>query len=600
MTAIQLRFTRTGSGVVSPITLRFGGDEPPPQIPIQEPNLIMAVTARYSQKASVIKHQLKTRWSSGDISNSVQVRWSSNPATVRLVFSSWTTAPLITQRAAVEWSNNWPLITEQMQIGWGGYQQVASALTTKWSVWPVVGQQLKTTWLPMLPMHSVLNKQRWQHNEISEQFINAFYNHGGDITQGTKVVWGPKPPSYICSQDARPTKGIVTLRFHTPAENSSGVISLRFTNEHNPVVCVLDNGGGLIWPMPDLPTIDTTKPITPPRRRAYIMQPELRCFRVSDNTEINIISANLSISRSQWGATITMQCGSKGDKDLLFAGGIEQEFKLVINGYEFYGLAESFNYSGEFGNNSYTVIGRSSVAVLASPHASARSYSNATAKDIAALIDDELLGTGWNYQFDMTQFNVSAGVFSYVHKTPIEAIAQIAAAIGGMIYPDGSTKTIYIRPQWPVTPWAIENSTPDVAVHDDVIFSLSSSPASTPLYNAVFVRGEQQGQSAKVKRTGTAGDKVAPDVVEPLMVDSQALRQRGTAELANSGRKDSAQLTMPIMDLLPPLIPGQVLGITWQTDTYKALVDSIQITAQRSQDGKLTVRQNAGVLRSYE
>ena len=330
------------------------------------------------------------------------------------------------------------------------------------------------------------------------------------------------------------------------------------------------------------------------------MQPELRCYRVSDNTEINIISANWSISRSQWGATITMQCGSKGDKDLLFAGGIEQDFKLVINGYEFYGLAESFNYAGEFGNNSYTVVGRSSVAELASPHAPARSYSNATAKGIAALIDDELLGTGWSYQFDMTQFNVAAGVFSYTNKTPIEAIAQIAAAIGGMVYPDGATKTIHIRPQWTVTPWAIASATPDVAAHDDVILSLSSSPASTPLYNAVFVRGEQQGVEGRVKRTGTAGDKVASDVVEPLMVDSQALRQRGTAELANSGRKDSVQITMPIMDLLPPLIPGQVLGVTWQTETYKTLVDSIAISAQRSQDGKLTVRQNAGVLRCYE
>ncbi|GAB2933690.1 hypothetical protein GCM10027181_36060 [Rheinheimera gaetbuli] len=330
------------------------------------------------------------------------------------------------------------------------------------------------------------------------------------------------------------------------------------------------------------------------------MQPQLRCYRVSDNQEVNIISANWSISRSQWGATISLQCGSKGDKDLLFAGGIEQEFKLVINGFEFYGLAESFNYSGEFGSNSYTVIGRSSVAVLASPHAPARSYSNATAKGIAALVSEELIGTGWGYDFGMTQFNVPAGVFSYVSKTPIEAIAQIAAAIGGMVYPDGDTKTIHIRPQWPVTPWAIAGATADVAVHDDVILSLSSSPASSPLYNAVFVRGEQQGQSARVKRTGTAGDKVASDVVDPLMVDNQALRQRGTADLANSGRKDALQLTLPIMDSLPPLLPGQVLGITWQTDTYKTLVDSIQVTAQRSQSGQLTVRQNVGVLRCYE
>ena len=331
------------------------------------------------------------------------------------------------------------------------------------------------------------------------------------------------------------------------------------------------------------------------------MQPELRCFRASDNQEINIISASWSISRSQWGANITVQCGSKGDKDLLFAGGIEQEFKLVINGYEFYGLAESFTYSGEFGKNSYTVIGRSSVATLASPHAPARSYSNAIAKGVAALVSEELSGTGWSYQFDMTQFNVPARAFSYTNKSPIEAISQIASAIGGMVFPDGATKTIYIRPQWPVTPWAIAAAIPDIAVHDDVIFALSRSPANTPLYNAVFVRGEQQGVEVKVRRSGTAGDKLlANGVVDPLIVDGQAARQRGTAELASTGRKDVEQLSMPILDLLPPLIPGQVLGIAWQTETYKTMVDAVQVTAQRSQDGKLVVRQSVGVIRSYE
>ncbi|MBU2113723.1 MAG: hypothetical protein KKE94_08100 [Gammaproteobacteria bacterium] len=600
MTAIQLRFTRTGAGVVSPITLRFEGDEPPPPLPIQEPNIIMAVASRYSVRAGHQQRQLKTRWASGDITNAVAVSWSSNPLTIKLVYSIWTTAPLVTQQTGTAWTSNWPVVEQQMLVNWGGYQQVSAIAKTNWAHWPVVSQQLQTAWLPAVKLQQQVTGQRWQHTEINQQAFNLFYNHGGDIAQANKLRWGPRPPSYICSNDARPTKGVVTLRFNTPGAQTSGVLTLRFSNEHNPIVCELDIGGGLIPPLPELPTIDITTPITPPRRRSYIMQPQLRCYRVSDNQEVNIISANWSISRSQWGATISLQCGSKGDKDLLFAGGTEQEFKLLINGYEFYGLAESFNYSGEFGSNSYTVVGRSSVAALGSPHALARSYTNAIDKGVAALVSDELTGTGWAYDFGMTQFNVPAGAFSYVNKTPIEAIAQIAAAIGGMVYPDGATKTIHIRPQWPVTPWAIASATADVAVHDDVILALSSSPASTPLYNAVFVRGEQQGVSAKIRRTGSAGDKVAADVVDPLMVDNQALRQRGTAELANSGRKDSLQLTLPVMDLLPPLVPGQILGITWQTETYKTLVDSVGITAQRSQNGLLTVRQNVGAIRSYE
>lgn len=601
MTSLVIRFQSQGGNTVGPVTLRFNADDLPPQpIPLAEPNLIMQASSRFSHKAGLVGRQIKAQWNNGDITAAHRTTWTADAATIKLAYSAWHNAPMILRQSQFSWSSNWPIVNVVTQSSWGGYQQISAEAESTWVTWPVVSLQLKANWLPVVTLQQMQIVHRWQHTEISQQVTQLFYNHGNDISQATEIRWGPRPPSYICSQDARPTKGVVTLRFHTTGQNSGGVVSLRFSNANNPVHCVLDVGGGLIRPMPDLPTIDTTFPITPPRRRAYVMQPQLRCFRVSDNQEVNIISVNWSISRSQWGANITMLCGSKGDKDLLFAGGIEQEFKLLINGYEFYGLAESPNYSGEFGKNSYTVVGRSSVAELASPHAPARSYSNATAKGIAALIDDELAGTGWSYDFGMTQFNVPAGAFNYVNKTPIEAIAQIVAAIGGMIYPDGATKTIHIRPQWPVAPWAMAAAVPDVAVHDDVILALSSSPASTPLCNAVFVRGEQQGVFRKVRRTGTAGDIPANDVVDPLMLDEQAARQRGTAELADTGRKDNQQLTLPIMDVLPPLIPGQVLGTTWQTEVYKTLVDAVQVSAQRGQDGKLSVRQIAGVIRSYE
>ncbi|CAM3896499.1 hypothetical protein [Rheinheimera salexigens] len=599
MSIIELRFTRTGPGVVSPVTLRFGGDEPIPPVPIVEPNLIMAVSARYTQRTSRMVQLIKASWQSGDIANAVNVRWSSNPVTIKLLHSVWQATPLLTQQSGTEWSSNWPLITQQTMFNWGGYQQLINQIKINWADWPIVSVQSKATWLPVTTLQQLQTKQHWQQTDIAEQFINLFYNHGGDIHRSYTLPYGPRPPSYICSNDARPSKGTITLRFHTPSTPTSGVVTLRFSNEHNPVICELDIGGGLIPPLPDLPTIDDTKPITPPRRRSYIMQPELRCYRVSDNTEINIISANWSISRSQWGASISLVCGSKGDKDLLFAGG-PQEFKLLINGYTFYGLAEEPSVSAQFGKTTWTVTGRSNVAELASPNAAPRSYSNSIAKGIAALVTDELSGTGWTLDYGPAQFNVPAGVFSYQNKTPIEAIAQIAAAVGAMVYADGATKTIYIRAKWPVTPWAISSAIPDIAVHDDVILQYSTQPVVAPLYNKVMVRGEQQGVFGGVKRTGTAGDKLAPDVIEPLITDNLAARQRGTAELAESGNKDNVSLTLPIMDLLPPCMPGQILGVTWQAETYKALIDSLSISGQRSQNGQLTVRQTVGALRSYE
>lgn len=329
------------------------------------------------------------------------------------------------------------------------------------------------------------------------------------------------------------------------------------------------------------------------------MQPQLRCYRVSDNQEVNIFSASLSLNRSSWAATISLACGSRGDKDMLFTGG-PQLFKLVINGYEFFGLAEKPALSHQFGQTSWTVEARSSIAALASPHVAPRSYTNATAKGIAALITDELAGTGWTLDYQMTAYNVPAGVFSYQNKTKIEAIAQVVSAIGGMLYADGATNTLIVRPRWPVVPWSTALAVPDIAVHDDVILQYNSTPAVNPLYNKVFVRGEQQGVMCGVRRTGTAGDVIAPDVIDALITDNQAARMRGTAELADSGDKDEISITLPIMATLPPCLPGSLLGVVWQTDNYKATVDSLSIRAERTNDGAITVRQTVGALRSYE
>lgn len=593
---IQLKFTGTFNPSL-PLTLKFGDEVIVSPVPIREPNLIMAVSAQNTARGG-LANAVKSKWNSGsDLTGTRQTKWLAERAKIKSLSTLWA-APEDTSTLS---ANTWaalPIISQFTSMAWSATALQQQIVKTGWTTPAIKDFQTLQLWTtaPLLLQHI---KATWQHAAITSLAMDLLYNIGGDITTSVHLPFGPRPPSYICSQRWRPQRSPLRLKFSEPATPSVGTITLKFSNHLNPVICDLDIGGGLIPPLPDLPTVDTTQPITPPRRRSYIMQPQLRCYRVSDDTEVNIISANWSISRSQWGATISLVCGSKGDKDLLFAGG-PQEFKLVINGYEFFGLAERASLAASFGSNVWTVAGRSSIATLASPNDAPRSYSNAIAKGIAALVSDELTGTGWTLDYGPTQFNVPAGAFSYVNKSRVEAIAQIAQAVGAMIYPDGETKTLRIRPLWPVAPWAMAGATPAVVVHDDVILSYNVEPSISPLYNKVFVRGEQQGVFGGVRRTGTAGDKVAPDIVDALITDVIAARQRGTAELAGSGNKDVVSLTMPIMDLLPPCLPGQILGVTWQTETYKALVDSIQITAQRSQNGQLTVRQNVGALRSYD
>ncbi|MDP5206626.1 hypothetical protein ORI99_06160, partial [Alishewanella sp. SMS9] len=535
MSQVQLRFEYLNSGTVSPLVLRFEGEPPPPPPPSFAPNLTLAIAARYYRPAMQQQVQRANWGVANDITAAVAIRysaaepliashqhrWQKTPVMITRASSSWQIVPQRTQQLSLAWQQL-PLQQQSTANGWRIATLKQQQHTANWGVAALQQQQLQTAYV---------------YPGITAQRFDLLWRTDGEVTRYYRLPYGPRPPSYICTQNYVPPSGKITLRFVDPAQPASGSLTLRFSNANNPIVCVLDTGGGLIPNAPDLPTVDTTKPIRPPRRRSYIMRPELRCYRLSDNLEINIISATWSLSRSNWAATINLACGSRIDRDRLLSGG-PQKFKLLINGYEFYGIAEEGSMSHSFGQSSWGISARSSIAELASPNVAASSYSNATAKTVAALISDELAGTDWLVDFDMTDYTVPANVFSYQNKTPMEAIAQIVAGMGGMIYPDGATNTLHIKPQWPVVPWAMTLEVPDIAIHDGVILNYSCSPASSPFYNAVFVRGEQQGVECKVRRTGSAGDIIAPDVVDAIITDQQAARQRGTAILADCGAKE--------------------------------------------------------------
>jgi hypothetical protein len=112
-----------------------------------------------------------------------------------------------------------------------------------------------------------------------------------------------------------------------------------------------------------------------------------------------------------------------------------------------------------------------------------------------------------------------------------------------------------------------------------------------------MVRGEQQGVSTKIKRAGTAADLYASDVVDKLITDNQAARQRGSYELANTGNKEQSTIRTKLLNDLPPILPGMLVGIQYSASLYKATCDNSNITATISNEGKITVNQTITLLK---
>ncbi|WP_240479499.1 hypothetical protein [Pseudoalteromonas rubra] len=384
-----------------------------------------------------------------------------------------------------------------------------------------------------------------------------------------------------------PKPGIVELSFNIDFQPEQ---ELAFSIPEK--TCFWSLPGGLIRSNDDIPTLDRKIPIEPQIQRSYIMQPTITCKRVSDNVDILITSFNHAFERGQFAATGSIRFCSRIDMERALG----HELIVSINGYEYVVICEQPNTSSKFGSVSFSASIRGRFATLSTPYARETNYTNPTAKTLAGIMSDTLTNTGWALDNRMVDYAIPKGAFSYRGLTPASALLRVAQSIGGILDFDDVNKTVSVIPEWPVTPWDTDNAVCDVILNDSLILEHNTRQTISPEHTAVFVRGEQQGVACKIKRAGTLGDQYAYDVVDSLITDNQAARQRGTCELARSGNKQISELRAKLTAELPPFRPGMLIGIRYSDSLYKATCDSASISASINAQGAITVNQHIRVV----
>lgn len=514
-------------------------------------------------------------WQADPINTAQDIEWDSpNAEENRCSLSQENPLP-VRQLAGVDWDSP-AAVESQSACDWQTMPAVRDAPELAWSDISSDGQQHRATWIKECP--------------IGAQPRLEWFSPAAGVC--STIRWGIPERKHVCSTRYRKPKSPITPVFDKPYGTHIGVTDLRFDTE--PLVCEWVGGGGLIDGPPILPPLDLKIPIEPQIRRSYLMTPQISCIRLSDNLPIVLRSVSIQHSRSQWACTCSMVFSSKGDADR--AAG--KSVKLTVNGYDFYLVVGTPASNERFGQTSFTAAGRGLLAELATPYKKATNYTNQVARSFLGLASDIVANTGWSIASAITDYNVPATAWSYAGKTPAEALNLMASSIGAMLDVDGETRTITFIPRWPVSPWATDTAIPDVVLHDSVILEMSEREDVRPDANAVFVRGEQLGVAARVKRFGTAGDAFSSDIVEKLITDNQAARMRGTHELAEAGSKLQTQIRTKLMADLPPIKPGMLVGVRRDASLFRAVCDSWQLNASVNGSGKVVVNQSLTLLRN--
>jgi hypothetical protein len=166
------------------------------------------------------------------------------------------------------------------------------------------------------------------------------------------------------------------------------------------------------------------------------------------------------------------------------------------------------------------------------------------------------------------------------------------AAVGGTLGAHPQQSHLIAASRYPDVyglPWQWAAANPYRSLPIDVVKTLSARWQDRPNLNAVFVAGERQGVIAKVTRSGTAGDVLAPMVVDTLIAHADAARERGRVVLADTGRQALVTLELPMLPSIGLLDPGKLIELRDGADTWRGLVRGTTVSASWNQS--LMVRQ---------
>lgn len=584
---ITLRFSKSLPKYQWPLKLRFGNIEPLPQLPIMQPNigidyqLAIADTLLNSQHIT-LSQQSRT------IRNAIKLSQGRLALQRQAIQVNMKRKPLLRQSHVIS-TKRLGKQSQRYGIVWQNAPLQSTKLSVNWQVGDIAQQHWQVGYVKRSPQ-SIDTNLAWRDAVSLGKSFSVRYALKDAMQAENHWLYGPKPAGPICSRDYPPQKGQISLSFSGVRQPQANPLVMRFIAE--PEYCYWDEGGGLIDAHPTLPDIDFNLPIGPQIRTSYLMQPTFDCVRVSDGQRIMLESASISRSRGNYAAQVSLGFQSRIDAQRAR----NQALKVSINGYDFYCLAEQFSDSWQFNSATHSASGRSILAQLSAPYVLPSSYTNGVSRSFAGVLGEILQNTPWRAEIAFTDFVLPAGSVSLTDKTPAEMVNALAGELGCMCVCDDAQKLITVMPKWPTVPWLIGSAVQDITLHDGVIYSLSSQEQISPECNSVFVRGEQNGVSRQIKRSGSAGNIHAGDIASALIVDDMAARLCGTMALAETGSKIAWSLTCPVMQDLPPVIPGQLIAATADAQTFKGVCDSMSISASIDADGRISVEQSISLI----
>lgn len=303
--------------------------------------------------------------------------------------------------------------------------------------------------------------------------------------------------------------------------------------------------------------------IVVPVRRTYIVINNITLHRVDTGAELHAYSLNMSLDYQSWtwswNASLHSDAAPHLGRD---SAGDPPELAVFVNGVEFRLRLERKTRDRRFNPTRWAVSGRGKASVLGSDDAPRQSFRNTADRTAQQLMADVLtvngVPMGWTIDWGLDDWLVPAGAWA-LQGNYIDAINDIAGAAGGYVQPHNTAATLRVLPRYPLAPWEWGSVTADFEIPADAAEVEGTEYIDKPAYNRVFLGGIGAGVFGPFTRAGTAGNVIAPQVNHALITHPDAHRQRGIAELSDTGKQERITLNMQVLPETGVIVPGKFI-----------------------------------------
>lgn len=501
----------------------------------------------------------------------VGLPWLSSIAVPNCAALAWDLAAAVNVHALVPWS--YPVeLRAGLQAPWQLASAVGHQLTTPFQYTTRLGQQLVAPFSPAGLPASLGALAQFNDQALSApRAFDAVWSASGVLVSSTGgPAYLPPPPALV------PGDGVVvpiqfcqTLPDWAFAGNPAGGVTLIFG---------VDWCSGIT---PDAPFY-----ILP--ARVYMVLHNVFATRVSDGAQVPLFGCTLAADVGSF----TWQLSATGPVDLMSMlapqAGQPVLINVSIDGANWVFIVESLRRTDSFGRSGVAISGRSATALIGAPWSAEYAYSNGSGQLAQQLAAQALDLSGVALDWGIDDWLVPAGAWSFV-GTRLSAVQAIAAAAGGYVQSHRSLPTLQVRHPYPTLsggvpggPWNWGQGAADVELAPDAIIVSAFDRQDGPDIDGVYVSGTVAGVNALVKRTGTAGAKLASMITDPLITAAVAASQRGLSVLGTAGAKQLVTLDLPVLSggSNPGVINVGALVQVNQTVPWRGRVRSVSVTAQ--------------------